>query len=370
MIAYSCRVADPAGQPLIEVANFLSLDYALSVGGIGVLQLTMPTSFDDRLFRLDGRVGVWRSIHGRPPTLDGESMFLIRTWQYTRETTTMTAYHAKSLLQRRILAYYAGTTYTTKNATPAGNLIKALVRENLGVGIVGTDRLGVETQADLSAWLAIQANMGDGANVAAQDAYADLYDLIKEIGNASTQAGIYLTTDIVAPTESTLELRTYAGQRGVDHRAGSAAPIILSEDAGTLTNCQLIIDRSREATMAICAGTGGSLSRITATSMDAARMGESPFNRIEVFGDYTTISDPAALQAKADAIVRAGRPHTEFTADIVETPGATRGIHYDLGDLVTAEFRGQQYDCRLDTIGVSVGGGGAQTSKARVRYVG
>ena len=163
MIAYSCRVADPAGQPLIEVANFLSLDYALSVGGIGVLQLTMPASFDDRLFRLDGRVGVWRSIHGRPPTLDGESMFLIRTWQYTRETTTMTAYHAKSLLQRRILAYYAGTTYTTKNATPAGNLIKALVRENLGVGIVGTDRLGVEKQADLSAWLAIQANKGDGA---------------------------------------------------------------------------------------------------------------------------------------------------------------------------------------------------------------
>lgn len=369
MIAYSCRVADPFGQPLMEIATFVSLEYVLSVSGIGVLQLTVPASFDDRLFRLDGRVGVWRSIHGRPPTLDGESMFFIRTWQYTRNTTTITAYHAKSLLQRRILAYSAGTMYATKSAMPAGNLIKTLARENLGSGIVGSDRLGAETQADLSAWLAVQTNTNDGATIAAQDAYANLYDLIKEISNASTQAGIYLTADIVAPTESTLELRTYAGRRGVDHRAGSAAPIILSEDVGTLTNCQLTIDRAQEATMAMCGGGGEGTARLSATSLDIARMGDSPYNRLEIFGDYTTIKDSAVLQAKADALVQAGRPRITFQADIVETDVCTRGIHYDLGDLITAEFRGQQYDCRLDTINVSVRDG-VQTSKAQVRYVG
>lgn len=369
MISYSIRIADPFGLPLIEVATYLSLEYVLSVGGIGVLQLTVPATFDDRLCRLDGRMGVWRSINGRPPTLDGLAIFLIRTWRYTRDTIQITAYHANSLLQRRIIAYYAGTAYSKKAATAAGDQIKTFARENLGSSIVGADRIGVETQADLSSLLTIQANTGEGASVAAQDAWKNLYDLVKTIADATTQNGTYLTAEIVAPTESTLELRTYAGMRGIDHRASSAQPVILSEARGTLTNCELTIDRTQEVTMAICAGSGEGTSRITATSMDTARMGDSPCNRIEVFGDYTNISDQATLQAKADALVWAGRPRIDFTADIVETPGATRGIHYDLGDLVTAEFRGTHYDCRLDIISVSVRDG-SQETKAQVRYVG
>lgn len=369
MMAYSCRLADAFGAPLTEIEQFISLDYVLNVGGIGVLQLTVPTSFDDRLFVLDGRIGVWRSFDGNAPTLDGGATFFIRTWHYTQSATTVTAYHANSLLQRRIVAYYAGTGYAKKPAQAAGNLIKTLIRENLGSGIVGIDRLGVETQADLSPWLAIQANINDGTTIAVQDAYANLYDLIDEINNASTQAGTYLTADIVSPTEQVLELRTYAGQRGMDHRAGSAQPIILSEATGTLTNCVLVRDRSQEVTMAICGGSGEGSNRSIRTSFDAARMGESPFNRIEIFGDYTNISDGDALQAKADALVRAGRPRITFTADVVETGARTRGIHYDLGDLVTAEFRGQQYDCRLDVVSVAIRDG-SQETKAQVRYVG
>lgn len=374
---YTARIADPFGNLLAEVANFVdnpdgggaALDYALSVGGIGALQLTLPASFDASLLRLDGRIGVWRSINGRPPALDGQAVFLIRTWVYTEETTTVTAYHVNDLLRRRIIAYYAGTSYSDKAAVAAGNQIKAFASQNLGSGIVSADRIGSDTQADLSAFLALQANLSDGASIAAQDAYTNLYDLVRDIADASTQAGTYLAAEIVAPTETTLELRTYAGQRGVDHRAGSASPVILSQATGSLANCRLTVDRSQEVTAAICAGSGEGTARITAESVDSTRMGESPFNRVEVFGDYTNISDATTLQDKADALVRAGRPRIEFTADVVETDGATRGIQYDYGDLVTAEFRGQQYDCRLDVIGVTVGGG-RQQSRARVRYDG
>jgi hypothetical protein len=96
------------------------------------------------------------------------------------------------------------------------------------------------------------------------------------------------------------------------------------------------------------------------------RVADSPFNRIEAFGDYANVSDSAALQDIADAMVRAGRPLIEFTADVVETDGATRGIHYNFGDMVTAKFRGQSYDCRLDVVAVSVGSGGQQ-SRAKIR---
>lgn len=377
MTTYEVRIADPFGVPLAVVRNFVdnpdgggsALDYALSVGGVGVLSLTLPATFDASLLRLDGRIGVWRGVGGRAPALDGQAVFLIRRWDYTAETTTVTAYHATSLLQRRIVAYYAGTAYSAKAAAAADNQIKAFVRENLGASISAANRIGAETQADLSAYLAVQADLGDGASLAAQDAYANLYDLVRDLADTSTEDGTYLTAEIVAPTESTLELRTYTGLRGVDHRAGTGNPVILSPEAGSLANARFTIDRSQEATVVIAAGSGEGTARTTATAIDTLRMGDSPLNRIEVFGDYTNIADAGALAAKADALLRQGRPQIEFAADVVETDGATRGVHYDLGDLVTALFRGQLYDCRLDVIGVTVGGG-QQTSRARVRYVG
>lgn len=372
---YECRVCDPFGQLLTSVANFIdpidgggsALGYVLSAGQVGALKLTVPVTFDTSLFRLDGRIGVWRSINGRAPVLDGETVFFIRTWEYTDQTTTITAYSANHLRTRRIIDYFAGSSYSSKTTpTAAGNLIKTFVSENMLAGIVAADRQGAETQADISALLSNQANLGDGQSLAMQCAWRNLDDVIRELQDASTFAGTYMVSDIVSPTETTLELRTYATVRGVDHTASSSDPVILSPEAGSLANCRLVVDRSQEVTFAIAGGSGERSERLIATSSDATRMAESPFNRIEAFGDYGNVSDSAALQDIADAMVRAGRPLIEFTADIVETDGATRGIDYDYGDMITAAFRGSQYDCRLDVIEVAVGGG-MQSSRAKLR---
>lgn len=316
---------------------------------------------------LDGRIGIWRSINGRTPVLDGETVFFIRTWEYTDDATTITAYSANHLRTRRIIDYFAGSSYSSKT-TPAraGDLIKTFASENMLAGIVGADRQGAETQADISAYLSNQANLADGELLAMQCAWRNLDDVIRELSDASTYAGTYMVSDIVAASEQLLQLRTYATVRGVDHRASSSQPVILSPESGSLANCRLVIDRSEEVTFAIAAGAGEQEQRLIATALDTARMGESPFNRMEQFGDYSNITDAGALQDVADAMVRAGRPRIEFTADVVETDGATRGIHYDLGDMVTAGFRKAQYDCRLDVIEVAVGGG-AQISRAKIR---
>lgn len=374
---YECRITDPTGTNLLAiVSNFVdnpagggaALGYALNVGNIGALRLTLPATFDSSLLLLDGRIGVWRSINGRPPTLDGDTVFFIRTWEYTDETTTVTAYSANELRRRRIIDYFSGTTYSSKSAAAAGDQIKAFVSQNLLSGIVGADRQGAETQADISAFLTNQANLGDGQSIAMQCAWRNLHEVIRDICDASTYAGTYMAADVVATSESTLELRTYANQRGTDHTAGSAQPVILSPETGSLANCRLVIDRSEEVTFAVAGGANVGTERLIATSFDATRIAESPLNRIEVFGDYNNITDLAVLQDLADALVRAGRPRIEFTADVVETDGATRGIHYDYGDKLTGAFRGLQYDSRLDVIEVAVGGGG-QFSRARIRSV-
>lgn len=372
---YEARICDPFGQLLAVVSNFVdnpmgggsALGYTLNVGNVGALRMTLPATFDASLLRLDGRIGIWRAINGRPPKLDGDTVFFIRTWEYTEETTTITAYSANHLKTRRIIDYFAGSVYSSKTIpTAAGDLLKVFVSENMLAGIVAVDRYGVDTQADISAYLSNQANLGDGQLIAQQCAWRNLDDVIREICDASTYAGTYMACDIVAPTEATLELRTYATVRGVDHTASSAQPVILSPEQGSLANCRLIVDRADEVTFAVAGGTGEGIERLIATAFNDTRAAESPFNRIEKFGDYSNVSDATALQSIANAMVRAGRPRIEFTADVVETDGATRGIQYDLGDMITASFRGQQYNCRLDVIEVGIGGG-QQISRAKVR---
>lgn len=357
MIRYEVRLADAYGSPLdvLDSSTFYRLEYALSVGGVGALTLTLPARYPTRNLRLDGRISVWRRIHGRAAQLDGDATFLIRRWLYTEQTTTVSALHANHLLKRRIIAYQKGSSYTVKAAAAAGNQIKVLARENMGASIVGVDRKGSETQADISAYCAIAANLGDGASVVVGDvAWRNLYEVISELAQASTLAGTYLTFEVVTPAEGALELRTFAGQRGIDHRSSSSTPVIFSPQRRNLQNARLTVDRADEVSWGVAMGTGERDNRISASALDLPRMGESPLNRLEGFEDYSNVSKVTQLASNANALVRQGRPRTWLEGDIIDTDATTRGIHYDYGDLVTAEFRGQQFDYGIDVVAVTV----------------
>lgn len=359
------RLADAAGTHLTTITGFADaegpgLEYALSVGNpTAPLILTVPGTFDASLFRLDGRIGVWRTIAGRPPVLDGQAIWLIRKWEYGPKNTytRVTAYHANHLLSRRIIAYSAGTTYTSKSAAAADNQIKSFASQNLGSGIVSADRDGVETQADISTYLAIQSNLSLGQSVAKGATRRQLDRVIQELCESSTTAGTYLTAEVIAPTEATLELRTYTRQRGVDHTTGSAQPVILSELRGNVENVVLTIDRTEEKTFIVAGGGGQEAARLITTALDTTRMAESPFNRVELFVEDTNINDATQLQDIADAALRAAIPRYDVKADLVETPSTTRGLQFDLGDLLTVEHRGQQYDVRLEAVAVKAQGG-------------
>jgi len=276
------RLADASGNHLIEIANYASYNYVLncSPGQVGVLELELPRSFDTSLLLRDGRIGPWRSISNRPPYNDNNAQFTIETLRYTATRTFVRAYHATGLMDRRIIAYAAGSTYAKKAATFADDQIKTFWKENAGASIVGADRDGVETQADISAYVTTQANLSTGASVAKAAARRKLLAVATELAEASAMVGTYMTFEIIAPTETTLELRTYTGQRGVDRRASSGAPVILREQAGVLENATLEIDYHNEKTFIIAGGQGEGTARLIATALDTVRMGVSPFGRL------------------------------------------------------------------------------------------
>lgn len=350
----TCRIADPFGVHKIEVANYQTLDYILncSPGGVGILELTLPISFNKDLLLKDSRIGAWRSINGGSPYHDNGAIYLLKTVRYSATSIFVRAYHANWIAGTRVIGYNAGTTYTAKVAAPADDQIKAFWRENFGAGIVAVDRDGVETQADISAYVSVQGNVGAGASVAESGTRRNFASIATELCDASATAGTYLTYEIFAPTESTLELRTYSGQRGYDHGSTSGQPVILSESRANLENTAVTIDYSGEKTFIIAGGQGQQDLRIIVTSLDLVRMGTSPFGRIEDFLDMSNTSNSTTLQDQADSALRDNRPVTLVEGTLIETPKSIRGIHYDLGDILIAEDpqTRQRFDVRLDLV--------------------
>lgn len=364
----TARLADPLGNHLIEIATYTKLEYVLNgtPGAVGVCELTLPTSFDTSLLMRDGRLGVWRSINGAPPYLDNNAIFLIRTLVYSADSIFVRAYHATSLLGRRIVAYFATSSYTDKGPGPADDLIKEYWDENAGTLSEITARDGFPNNTDISAYVSRQADLSLGATVSKDAARRNLLEVAKELAEASATNGTYLTFEIVAPTENTLELRTYATARGVDRTAGTANPVVLSEARRNLEQAVLTIDDHDAATFAVVGGVGEALNRMVSARPDStglAILETGPFARIERFVDSSNTDSLPALEQEGDAELYNARSQTILTGRLVETPATMRGIHFDLGDLVTAEHpRSQiQFDARLDIIHETIDGNGRST---------
>lgn len=361
----TARLADPYGNHLIEIANYEKLDYVLNCapGAIGVLEMTLPTGFDTSLLRRDGRIGAWRSIDGRPAYLDNNAIFLISTLASSSAGTFVRAYHATQLMARRIVAYYAGSSYTDKTGT-ADNLIKAYWDENAGSSSEVLIRDGPILFTDWSALVSRQADLSLGISVDKAAARRNLLEVAKELAEASTAAGTYLTFEIMAPTESTLELRTYTTARGVDRRASTANPVILSEARGNLEQATLTVDWHDMATMIVVGGSGEKVNRLVLASPELTEAPTiligSPFARIERFLDMSNVDSLSALDDEGHAELRNARARTILTGTLIETPSAVRGIHFDLGDIITAEHprTRQQFDMRIDVIHETISSGG------------
>ena len=372
------RCYDSFYRQLGELANFVdadgpSLEYVLSCapGAIGAMVLTVPATTSLDLFPKDGLLVPYRSIAGRPPVMDNGAVYLVRKRESFATHTRITALHATSLLQRRIINYRSGlntssgANYTGKGPSPADDLIYAYVTENLGGSATSAQRIGVSTGVNIArkpayrteAFVTVAASAGAGASTAIEAAWRNLFDVCAEIANWSTQSGTYLTFEFVSPREGYLEFRQYTGQRGVDRRVSTANPLILSVDTGTIENAVLTEDWTNEKTVVTAGGAGDGQARAVGSDDDFVRLQDSWFGRIESFYEASNQVSTTALDQIAGSQLNLWRGVRTLSGDLIETPAATRGIHYDLGDYVTIRHRGVQYDVRLDTIQVSVGGG-------------
>ena len=348
--SYMIIVRDPSGNKLADLTRFAKLDYVLTENAVGSLTLTLGEEIPPDWTTRDTRLEVWRSVDGAPAALEGEAVWFVRQpiddLAASGELThTLTAHDANDLLKRRIVAYKATTSQSTKTAA-YDDMAKAIVRENLG-------NLATDTLRDLSAYLSVDADQSACPSALKSFAYRNVLTVLQEIAAASAGAGTYLSFDITRVNDSQLVFRTYMNQRGIDHRfPTSPNPVLLSPESGTLANASIKYDYTLEVTAAYAGGKGQNTARDFEVAVDA-RAFSSPFNRIEAFLDMAN-ADPTEIPAQLLAELWAGRPRKHFTGRIDESPGVRYGVHYGHGDIVTAAFRNQSFNCRVTPVHVTV----------------
>lgn len=371
------RVTDASGNFLFETAQFLEagsapgLHYILSVGNIGAMTVTLPPAYNDLLPK-DGRIHIMRGVNGSTAIREGGSCYFIRKWEYGDDYTTISAVHANDLMRRRFILYDNAFDSDTDWTGNADDLIKSIWQHNAGTTIGATrsySSVTATTDNVQEVWtssISVAAAAALGASVTFnQTGYLNMLDVFHTLSDMSYANGVYLTAEIVTPTESTLELQTFISQRGVDRRFSTGSGLIFAADRGNLANVLLTIDAIEEKTMAQSLGASPQGGRFTGTYHDSNRIYDSPFARIETIFDMNDAPNDSGLTHGAKSAVQAGWPRVYTTADLTETDQCIRGVHFDLGDYVTIETRGVQYDMRLNQLEVNVT---AQGETAKVGF--
>lgn len=358
-ITYDIRIYDAFGQELRSGIDCESFDLSLKEMDVGALSITLPASFPFEYLKKDGQIALFRSIAGNPPSLLAQAHWVIRARTKTigaaRKSYTIGALHANCLLDRRNVAYNANTSQTSKN-DEADDLVKAVVRENLGSSATDTARQIASTL------FSVQGDMTQAPVIQKAFTRRNVLSVCQEVAAASATAGTYLGFEIYAATDTMLEFRTYTGHRGVDHTADSLQPVYLPLDSVTITD-----DWREEITYVYAAGLGIGANRAIGTASNTVLSNESPFGRIEYFWDGKQTGDTAVLNDEAEAQLRMKRPRRIITGAVQQIDGALFGIHYNFGDLCAIAVDGEVRDVRLDTIGISYSRGGGERITINVR---
>lgn len=356
MAQYSCYLCDAFGNRLVDASNFLTLEYSRVVNAVSTLKLTLPGDFNTQyIINPDGRIEVWRKLDGSSREyLDTDTVWLIKKVTQSVSTSGLQSIVIEadtplSILREpgRFINYYAGQAQSTYLALPADDQIKQIARENIGSSASGS--------RNISAYISIDPNLSLGASVAKSFAWRDVLKTMQEFADASTTAGVYVAFDIVATSAQSLTFRTFAQQRGVDHRfPGGLNPVLISPDLGNLGETLFTQDYRDEVTYVTAGGKGDGSARLIANAQDLTRQGLSPFGLREFFQNATQYDTVTGLSAEADAVLRSGRVKTIFQGKLIDMPDSRYGVDWAWGDYVTAQAFGQLIDCRIDAVTVSV----------------
>lgn len=367
MSRFSLTYYDPLGGYVCKIDKFIHLEYGRTENDIGSLVLEVPQIYVNGFFKVDGRLEVMvKESDFSAEYRDGDTVYFIRQVitkvdEQRKRYIHILAYDTISLLNRRIIAYKAGSSQSTKTGT-ADYIIKQIMRDNFG-------DLATDTARDLSAWLSIEDYATGKSSVSMTKSFAwqIVLSAIQEICNESRDTNNeYLCFDIV-PYNDIFQFRTYAGQRGANRGIGSYKPITFNYDDLSLSYASIAFDSSTEKNYIYAGGQGQEDKRLVMVAKDDGRINLSPFNRIEDFYSCVNSATEAAVQSEANAQLAKMASAIKFNGHIVQRTNLLFGVHYNFGDIAVASIEGYTFDVHLSGFTRTVEENGAVATSIMAR---
>lgn len=330
---------------IAHIDRFHTLEYTLVENEVGALVLTLPDTgaWHEALLLRDTTLEVYRT-EGGVTNLEGDKVWFIRRIKRILNSAgeyliQLTAYDARHLLKRRIVNYVSGSAQSRKVLLTMDNMMRAVVRENLGALAVPARRfVGLTVEADVA--------YPNGADTISKSfAWRNVFTVLQEIANQSANSagttGIlrYLSFDIIRTGNETMEFKIFYDQRGTDRSVGTPSPAIFSPESGSLADASIEVMSDVEANVIIVGGPGEEAARLL-TTVSNNEVFASAYNYIEAFADARnagkTINE---LTSEGAQQLYAMRKRTVFTGNAAQTNQLRYGIHYKWGDTVTCYFR-------------------------------
>lgn len=342
MAHYELRIYDATNTLIAISTSFQELSYTNAVNAIGVLEcryLAGDPVVDE--LAIDGRIDVVRydETLGIARSVDWTGLIRCLEWHHEQaDTVTFRAFTWLDLLARRIVAWHAGTSNRSEfNNVPAETIAKTLVSYNAGSS--ATTANGRLVNGVING-LTVQSDNGSGNQLTIGCAYQNLLETLQKISDIG--GGDF---DLVR-SGSNLEFRWYAGQRGTDRRA----TVLFALERGNMGEPAAILDCSQERSVVIVGGQGEESNRtvVVRTASGLSTIVAEAF----VAGQNLDTTD--GLNALGDQQLAEMRAKRTFTFKVLQTPGCLYGLHYQLGDLVRAVWRGTAYDVKIESIQISL----------------
>ncbi len=318
-----------AGVKAAEVSDYLWLSYTREVNKPGLLRFGLNGNHPAiGLLEDKGQVEVWRRNveMGLDWTRDFVTLFRKQKRDFTdRARFEATCPGVLAKLQWRHVLWFAGTgNRSTFTGVKAETLMKTLVSYNAGANAtVANSR---QREGAISG-ITVEADGAHGNTISSYGcAWANLLEALQEV--ATIGGGDF---DLIKTAANTFDFRWYTGQRGTDR----SSTVKFAVNLGNMANPEYIDDRLNEATVAVVGGQGEETDRaiVVRTGPDYAAG-----NDIEIFVNAAGLTTTNGLETQGDATLEDRRRLTSFTFDPIQTPSTFYGVHYFLGDLVSARY--------------------------------
>jgi hypothetical protein len=352
---------DDYGTKTGVIQAFTSLEYVRTENAIGRMVLTIPRglyNYED--FKVGQLFEIWRDKNGSLE-LQNETAYFLQDWQFYanekgEEYIQLYATDANWLLDTAIVYATAGSADAEMTGIP-DDLMKAIVDKQLGAS-ADADRQKLTVDGNVSA---------GGASVSKAFAYRNVLNVVQELADLAKEGGVYLAFDVVRTAPATFQFRTYAGQRGTDHSRTSGDPRLVGKKYGNLSDATFGTYHSDERNWVLVAGQGEEDARELVVRQNLQRIGASKWNRREYFKDSRDDATTALLEADGDAALNEFRPRQVLTGRLHDTYGMMYGVHYQFGDILTAEAFGYNVDCHVSSVSVKVDQNGGEQIDVRLR---